>query len=132
MGFVEEAGEEPAIRVPPRGRILATLNVFDKNLLFEMSYALMRRFAFVGCLGRAARTIYDVDLRGPTVLCVGGASPVGGKIGIRSRHPVGARVSPPADVDRTGIGRRIRGGRTIGNGPVVAVRAVHGSRVRGR
>jgi energy-coupling factor transporter ATP-binding protein EcfA2 len=35
------------IRVPPRWRILATMNVFDKNLLFEMSYALMRRFAFV-------------------------------------------------------------------------------------
>src|SRR5262245_5581781 len=35
------------IRVPPRWRIVATMNVFDKNLLFEMSYALMRRFAFV-------------------------------------------------------------------------------------
>ena len=23
------------------------MNVFDKNLLFEMSYALMRRFAFI-------------------------------------------------------------------------------------
>jgi MoxR-like ATPase len=28
-------------------RIVATMNVFDKSLLFEMSYALMRRFAFV-------------------------------------------------------------------------------------
>jgi hypothetical protein len=26
---------------------MATMNVFDKNLLFEMSFALMRRFAFV-------------------------------------------------------------------------------------
>ncbi len=32
----------------PRGwRIIATMNVFDKSLLFEMSFALMRRFAFV-------------------------------------------------------------------------------------
>jgi MoxR-like ATPase len=28
-------------------RLIATMNVFDKDLLFEMSYALMRRFAFV-------------------------------------------------------------------------------------
>jgi energy-coupling factor transporter ATP-binding protein EcfA2 len=35
------------IRVPASWRIVATMNVFDKNLLFEMSYALMRRFAFV-------------------------------------------------------------------------------------
>lgn len=35
------------IRVAATWRIIATMNVFDKNLLFEMSYALMRRFAFV-------------------------------------------------------------------------------------
>lgn len=35
------------IKLPATWRILATMNVFDKNLLFEMSYALMRRFAFV-------------------------------------------------------------------------------------
>jgi MoxR-like ATPase len=35
------------IRVPATWRIVATMNVFDKNLLFEMSFALMRRFAFV-------------------------------------------------------------------------------------
>jgi MoxR-like ATPase len=28
-------------------RVIATMNVFDKSLLFEMSFALMRRFAFV-------------------------------------------------------------------------------------
>ncbi len=32
---------------PASWRIIATMNVFDKNLLFEMSYALMRRFAFI-------------------------------------------------------------------------------------
>lgn len=36
-----------AIRVPSSWRIMATINVFDKNLLFEMSFALMRRFAFI-------------------------------------------------------------------------------------
>jgi MoxR-like ATPase len=35
------------IRVPASWRIIATMNVFDKNLLFDMSYALMRRFAFI-------------------------------------------------------------------------------------
>jgi MoxR-like ATPase len=35
------------IRVPATWRVLATMNVFDKSLLFEMSFALMRRFAFV-------------------------------------------------------------------------------------
>ena len=35
------------IRVPANWRIIATMNVFDKNLLFDMSYALMRRFAFI-------------------------------------------------------------------------------------
>lgn len=39
-------GTDP-IRVPAAWRIVATMNVFDKNLLFEMSYALMRRFAFI-------------------------------------------------------------------------------------
>src|SRR5437763_13297700 len=39
-------GPDP-IRVPATWRIVATMNVFDKNLLFEMSFALMRRFAFI-------------------------------------------------------------------------------------
>ena len=39
-------GSDP-IRVPATWRIVATMNVFDKNLLFEMSFALMRRFAFI-------------------------------------------------------------------------------------
>src|SRR5204862_2935983 len=33
--------------VPDTWRIIATMNVFDKSLLYEMSYALMRRFAFI-------------------------------------------------------------------------------------
>ncbi|MGE3621770.1 MAG: hypothetical protein AB7L84_15035, partial [Acidimicrobiia bacterium] len=44
---VEPPLDTDAVRLPATWRILATMNVFDKNLLFEMSYALMRRFAFV-------------------------------------------------------------------------------------
>jgi MoxR-like ATPase len=35
------------LKVPKSWRIIATMNVFDKSLLFQMSFALMRRFAFV-------------------------------------------------------------------------------------
>jgi MoxR-like ATPase len=44
---VDAPADTDAIKLPASWRILATMNVFDKNLLFEMSYALMRRFAFV-------------------------------------------------------------------------------------
>lgn len=33
--------------IPSSWRVVATMNVFDKSLLFEMSFALMRRFAFI-------------------------------------------------------------------------------------
>jgi MoxR-like ATPase len=35
------------LRISKSWRIVATMNVFDKSLLFEMSFALMRRFAFI-------------------------------------------------------------------------------------
>lgn len=44
---VEPPAKSDVIRVPANWRIIATMNVFDKNLLFDMSYALMRRFAFI-------------------------------------------------------------------------------------
>ena len=44
---VEAPPDTDPIRVPSTWRIIATINALDKNLLFEMSYALMRRFAFV-------------------------------------------------------------------------------------
>jgi MoxR-like ATPase len=44
---VEAPAETDPIRVSSSWRIIATMNAFDKNLLFEMSYALMRRFAFI-------------------------------------------------------------------------------------
>lgn len=55
VSLVPYGSQPPAhtdvIRVPNSWRIIATMNVMDKNLLFDMSYALMRRFAFieVGC-----------------------------------------------------------------------------------
>ncbi|HEX9683636.1 MAG TPA: AAA family ATPase [Acidimicrobiales bacterium] len=51
IALVPASGEAPpetdVIRLPASWRIIGTMNVFDKNLLFEMSYALMRRFAFI-------------------------------------------------------------------------------------
>ena len=40
-------GAHHVITVPTSWRMIATMNVFDKSLLFEMSFALMRRFAFI-------------------------------------------------------------------------------------
>lgn len=50
--LVPEGAEAPAsngdpVEIPQAWRIVATMNVFDKTLLFEMSFALMRRFAFI-------------------------------------------------------------------------------------
>jgi DNA polymerase III delta prime subunit len=61
---VEAPLECDVIRVPPRWRILATMNVFDKNLLFEMSYALMRRFAFVEVTS-PSEEVFSALLEGP-------------------------------------------------------------------
>jgi hypothetical protein len=40
------------------------MNVFDKNLLFDMSYALMRRFAFIE-VGTPSDEAYEKLLQGP-------------------------------------------------------------------
>jgi hypothetical protein len=61
---VEPPEDTDMIRVPPRWRIIATMNVFDKNLLFDMSYALMRRFAFVE-VSSPTDAVYDQLLRMP-------------------------------------------------------------------
>lgn len=44
-GYTE--ADHHLVRIPASWRIIATMNVLDKSLLFEMSFALMRRFAFV-------------------------------------------------------------------------------------
>jgi MoxR-like ATPase len=40
-------GSADVLIIPASWRVIATMNVFDKSLLFEMSFALMRRFAFI-------------------------------------------------------------------------------------
>ncbi|MEI2698879.1 MAG: AAA family ATPase [Microthrixaceae bacterium] len=44
---VEAPAQTDVIRLPATWRIIATMNAMDKHLLFDMSYALMRRFAFI-------------------------------------------------------------------------------------
>ncbi len=61
---VEAPSDTDVIRLPASWRILATMNVFDKNLLFEMSYALMRRFAFVE-VTCPSDDAYEALLEGP-------------------------------------------------------------------
>jgi MoxR-like ATPase len=61
---VEPPPDTDVIRVGTWWRIVATMNVFDKNLLFEMSYALMRRFAFIE-LGSPPETAFRTLLTGP-------------------------------------------------------------------
>jgi hypothetical protein len=61
---VEPPEDTDVIRVPPKWRIIATMNVFDKNLLFDMSYALMRRFAFVE-VSSPSEAVFDQLLQQP-------------------------------------------------------------------
>lgn len=61
---VEPPEKTDVIRVPANWRIIATMNVFDKNLLFDMSYALMRRFAFIE-VGTPSEAVYQKLLEGP-------------------------------------------------------------------
>src|SRR5829696_7066212 len=61
---VDAPEDTDVIRLPSRWRIIATMNVFDKNLLFEMSYALMRRFAFIE-VGTPSEESYQRLLQGP-------------------------------------------------------------------
>jgi MoxR-like ATPase len=46
-GASPSSPDADVLEIPGDWRIVATMNVFDKSLLFEMSYALMRRFAFI-------------------------------------------------------------------------------------
>jgi len=46
-GVAPPAGELDVLAIPQSWPVIATMNVFDKSLLFEMSFALMRRFAFI-------------------------------------------------------------------------------------
>jgi len=61
---VEPPDDTDVIRMPASWRIIATMNVFDKSLLFDMSYALMRRFAFIE-VGAPDEASYRKLLDGP-------------------------------------------------------------------
>lgn len=62
-GLPAPDGTDP-IRLPASWRIIATMNAMDKHLLFDMSYALMRRFAFIE-IGTPPEAAYEQLLRGP-------------------------------------------------------------------
>lgn len=47
--------------VPESWRILATMNTFDKNSLYEMSYAFMRRFSFISVNDPFQEGSYETD-----------------------------------------------------------------------
>ena len=61
-GVEAHASTDP-IRLPASWRIIATMNAMDKHLLFDMSYALMRRFAFIE-VGTPPDAAYDQLLEG--------------------------------------------------------------------
>jgi MoxR-like ATPase len=46
-GAAAPSEEADVLAIPETWRVIGTMNVFDKSLLFEMSFALMRRFAFI-------------------------------------------------------------------------------------
>lgn len=68
ISIVPQKAEAPVntdvIRVPATWRIIATMNMLDKNLLFDMSYALMRRFTFIE-VGCPPQSVYEQLLTGP-------------------------------------------------------------------
>ena len=45
--YVKRSGEGERIHIPYSFRIIATMNTYDRTLLFSLGYAFMRRFAFV-------------------------------------------------------------------------------------
>jgi MoxR-like ATPase len=61
---IEAPQDTDPIRVPSSWRIIATMNALDKHLLFDMSYALMRRFAFIE-IGPPPDSAYEQLLTGP-------------------------------------------------------------------
>lgn len=68
LSLVPSGGEAPAqtepIRIPKSWRIVATMNDYDRSQLFQLSHALMRRFAFVH-LGSPSDAVYEKLIAGP-------------------------------------------------------------------
>jgi MoxR-like ATPase len=81
---VEPPPRTDFIRVPASWRIIATMNAFDKNLLFEMSFALMRRFAFI--------EVVPPDEEAYRKLIAGPGEVVGRFLGLRALKQLGPAV----------------------------------------
>jgi len=68
ISIVPPDGEAPddtdVVRVPEPWRLIATMNMLDRDLLFRLSYALMRRFAFIEVESPSNDVIRDL-LSGP-------------------------------------------------------------------
>ena len=71
ISIVPSEGDAPpdtdVVRVPEPWRLIATMNVFDRDLLFRLSYALMRRFAFIEVETPSDEVVRDL-LSGPGAL----------------------------------------------------------------
>lgn len=68
LALVPSGAETPPdtepIRIPKAWRIVATMNDYDRNQLFQLSHALMRRFAFVH-LGAPTDDVFRQLVSGP-------------------------------------------------------------------
>jgi hypothetical protein len=82
---IEEPVGTDAVRVPEDWRIIATMNDFDKRTLHELSYALMRRFAFIEVLSPDDAELAAL-IEGP------GGDIVGPLIGVRRVRELGPAV----------------------------------------
>ena len=63
LEVIEENGERKEFYIPYSFRILATMNTYDRALLFSLGYAFMRRFAFipVGSLLKQNKTTTEIE-----------------------------------------------------------------------
>ena len=83
--FGAEAPEgTEVIRVPKSWRIVATMNDYDRNELFSLSHALMRRFAFVH-LGSPSDDVFRALVAGPGEV-------VGQLLPLREFHDIGPAI----------------------------------------
>ncbi len=69
-------------------RLIATMNVFDKFLLFEMSYALMRRFAFIE-VPAPPDVVYEALIRREAAASADAGSVASQLLGLRSVKQLG-------------------------------------------
>ncbi|MEV4625530.1 AAA family ATPase [Micromonospora sp. NPDC049523] len=94
------------IEVPRDWRIIATMNVFDKTLLFEMSYALMRRFAFVEVPAPDTAVYETIWQRELDELTAADAAQVGQILGGLERLRTIKQLGPAVFKDMAGFARQ--------------------------